>query len=761
MPGLVLFNRRWHIGSDDLFFPSLYGLTAHFLWYGMRNCGQSTSSRSHKLIPWFACRLIASSAVYHHIQQNASTCTPERDLRVYLVLSIAVLVPELSCETIICWISLRGTVSDDRPRRHITKALYCHLVLVLFELGVQIFGFQLLLRTEGLTCPGSSATSVVIHLLVYFSTAALLLYLISVITLFVRAIPINVEEIDHAALWRSRLGFVFKTKDPTDADGDVLSDVARVFAEFLEDAQTVPSDILVGIILLQRKQRLKQVADRGESGNETASDTSSDDDESINGPDAGIALAQRNVMGNPTTDNVLATGSHSFPPPVPPRPTKTPGGIVSDEQLRDITHFFQYAECIYGLPLFMFTNMARGLKHLLCPWARPTPTTAVAAIRTFTAPSFIPCVPAATPLQEQLPHADIVYVSLKGGLFRTPFVICYDHPRQAVVVAVRGTLSTADILVDLNCDLVEIEVPRLGNPSMKAYTHAGMWKTARNVLEEIDSAGVLAGIFSEANTYKSYRLLCVGHSLGGGVASLLAFLFRQRIHPNAEAIAYSPPGCMITGEANAYFETFCTSVVLGSDVVPRLNRHTVEKLKREVNGCIANCREHKLRVLGGVVVEWLLGRSIWNQNLRAVDPNLELGIPESPTSNQSLRRTRWDSTANPYTFLPGRVLHLRKEAPRKTNASPTGNASTLPLLPSHQQIRQPFRFFCCRRRPTTQTSKTQETFRAKWTTPEKFQEIIVSRTMGADHMPNKLGTVLEGLTRTRRGSAGTVTVDVN
>ncbi|KAI9007239.1 hypothetical protein BC832DRAFT_530693 [Gaertneriomyces semiglobifer] len=653
---------------------------------------------------WFACRLIASSAVYHHIQQNASTCTPEHDLRVYLVLSIAVLVPELLCETIICWISLRGTVSDDRPRRHITKALYCHVVLVLFELGVQIFGFQLLLRSEGLTCPGSSATSVVIHLLVYFSTAALLLYLISLTILFVRAIPINVEEIDHAALWRSRLGFVFKTKDPTDADGDVLSDVARVFAEFFEDAQTVPSDILVGIILLQRKQRLKQVADRGVSANETASD-------------------------------------------------------MSDEELRDITHFFQYAECIYGLPLFMFTNMARGLKHMLCPWARPTPATAVAAIRTFTAPSFIPCVPATTPLQEQLPHADIVYVSLKGGLFRTPFVICYDHPRQAVVVAVRGTLSTADILVDLNCDLVEIEVPRLGNSSMKAYTHAGMWKTARNVLEEIESAGVLAGIFSEANAYKSYRLLCVGHSLGGGVASLLAFLFRQRIHPNAEAIAYSPPGCMITREANAYFETFCISVVLGSDVVPRLSRHTVEKMKGEVNWCIANCKEHKLRVLGGVVVEWLLGRSIWNQNPYTVDPNLELGIPESPTSDPSLRRTRWDSTANPYTFLPGRVLHLRKEAPRKMDAS--SNASTLPLLPSHQHMHQPFRFFCCRRRPTTQTSKTQETFRARWTTPEKFQEIIVTRTMGADHMPNKLGTVLEGLTRTRRGSAGTVTVDVN
>lgn len=33
MPGLVAFDRRWHIGSDDLFFPAAIGLVIRFCWY--------------------------------------------------------------------------------------------------------------------------------------------------------------------------------------------------------------------------------------------------------------------------------------------------------------------------------------------------------------------------------------------------------------------------------------------------------------------------------------------------------------------------------------------------------------------------------------------------------------------------------------------------------------------------------------------------------------------------------------------------------
>ncbi|XP_015776968.1 PREDICTED: sn1-specific diacylglycerol lipase beta-like [Acropora digitifera] len=38
MPGLVAFDRRWHIGSDDLFFPAAIGLVIRFCWYVIFKC---------------------------------------------------------------------------------------------------------------------------------------------------------------------------------------------------------------------------------------------------------------------------------------------------------------------------------------------------------------------------------------------------------------------------------------------------------------------------------------------------------------------------------------------------------------------------------------------------------------------------------------------------------------------------------------------------------------------------------------------------
>ena len=43
---------------------------------------------------------------------------------------------------------------------------------------------------------------------------------------------------------------------------------------------------------------------------------------------------------------------------------------------------------------------------------------------------------------------------------------------------------------------------------------------------------------------KGYHLVLTGHSLGAGVASLLAVLFKPK-HPTLHCYAYSPPGCVI------------------------------------------------------------------------------------------------------------------------------------------------------------------------------------------------------------------------
>jgi hypothetical protein len=48
-----------------------------------------------------------------------------------------------------------------------------------------------------------------------------------------------------------------------------------------------------------------------------------------------------------------------------------------------------------------------------------------------------------------LEDGGIVFATFENTLYRTPYLVALDHPRRAVVVAVRGTLSLGDALVDM------------------------------------------------------------------------------------------------------------------------------------------------------------------------------------------------------------------------------------------------------------------------------------------------------------------------
>ena len=61
---------------------------------------------------------------------------------------------------------------------------------------------------------------------------------------------------------------------------------------------------------------------------------------------------------------------------------------------------------------------------------------------------------------------------------------------------------------------------------------------------------------------QGWQLVLTGHSLGAGVAALLA-LKMLRSFPKAKVWAFCPPGGLLTGTLAHYMAPFCTSVVLG------------------------------------------------------------------------------------------------------------------------------------------------------------------------------------------------------
>ena len=87
------------------------------------------------------------------------------------------------------------------------------------------------------------------------------------------------------------------------------------------------------------------------------------------------------------------------------------------------------------------------------------------------------------------------------------FMIYLDHKEKAVVIAIRGTQSIKDAIMDAVGDLV---------PFLDGWAHRDMLQGAQKIIKE--SMGVLKKAFDR---FPNYKFVLTGHSLGGGTAELI------------------------------------------------------------------------------------------------------------------------------------------------------------------------------------------------------------------------------------------------
>ena len=104
--------------------------------------------------------------------------------------------------------------------------------------------------------------------------------------------------------------------------------------------------------------------------------------------------------------------------------------------------------------------------------------------------------------------------------------LCIDHESKAIVLTLRGTWGFEDVLTDMTCDYDDLEY--LGR-SWKV--HKGMHASAKRLLHG-GSARVMVTIRAALDEYPNYGMVFCGHSLGGGVAALLATMIST---PNEDA----------------------------------------------------------------------------------------------------------------------------------------------------------------------------------------------------------------------------------
>jgi sn1-specific diacylglycerol lipase len=324
-----------------------------------------------------------------------------------------------------------------------------------------------------------------------------------------------------------------------------------------------------------------------------------------------------------------------------------------------------------------------------------------------------------------LKEEDLVYVQLKGGFLHNPYCIFLDHEWQSVVVSVRGTFSLEDCVTDVLIDPEPLEALGLefGFDATDQYCHGGVLACVRNVYRDLQRHKLLQQLLiGEDALYPHYTLRLTGHSLGAATCTLLSFMLRP-MFSSVRCINYSPPGCSLTWDMAVRCQEWCSTFVLDADLVPRLNRESMERLRDEILELIARIKVPKIEV-----AELLLAGK--EQDLEEILYPPE-HVPDSEYRQQlerfkaiqTERRAARGSVRSVALFPPGKMVHVVKTGERRSCMRGVAKCMT-----------------CF-------TTNAGFEYIPVWINNDDLNEIVIKPTMGTDHFPNRIRSMLEQVTR--------------
>ena len=121
-------------------------------------------------------------------------------------------------------------------------------------------------------------------------------------------------------------------------------------------------------------------------------------------------------------------------------------------------------------------------------------------------------------------------------------------------------MSKYDVLTDVKGDAIEI------GKGVPGLAHQGIRDCAATMLDELDKLELFER-YSQVD-----KIIVTGHSLGAGVASILALMLNVRFVEKVSCYAFSPPGGLLCPEANEHADRVITSLFVGNDIIPRLGK---------------------------------------------------------------------------------------------------------------------------------------------------------------------------------------------
>ncbi|KAJ7149814.1 alpha/beta-hydrolase [Mycena crocata] len=170
------------------------------------------------------------------------------------------------------------------------------------------------------------------------------------------------------------------------------------------------------------------------------------------------------------------------------------------------------------------------------------------------------------------PNGNALVLQFGNHLSDVQGFIARDDRRKELVVALRGSASITDALLDANILLVPFLTPGVKLPP-KARVHAGFLAAWDTVALQISTA-----LAAERRLYPGHRLVTVGHSMGGALAILAAVSLLQLFpaSPMLDQTRVYTYGAPRTGNAvfaahvNAEFGARAFRVVHTNDGVPTM-----------------------------------------------------------------------------------------------------------------------------------------------------------------------------------------------
>lgn len=390
------------------------------------------------------------------------------------------------------------------------------------------------------------------------------------------------------------------------------------------------------------------------------------------------------------------------------------------------------------------------------------------------------------------------------------YYILTDHKAQKIVLVLRGSLTLGDIAADLTCESREFHFPdpsvwppgkpRSAQPVQSAgvpfpaseastsvqtsddsqdirpLVHEGMYETALAVGSPHAPVHRAVRLAMEASP--SYSLDIAGHSLGGGVASILAILWANPATCLTTAASGLPPGrklhaycyacpATMSVELGASCEALITTYAYSYDLVCRLSLGSVLDIRNAAAWILWEDRQEQNRSSHNgpssgfdpsnrstpLRVPALIKRAFEHQSGR-LDPEPGTAIEDDVKAQTeqdflALRTTLEANMRNVELYPPGQILYLFKDGEllqshfEQPGVPPVGGATTATTATTaatNSAVTKQQKAFVLRRRQQASGASTTVGKREN-----VFGQIIFSRRLLSSHMPQHYDLSLRGL----------------